>query len=205
MVQPKKYDKKTQLLKEKDRLNELLNDTDAQVTKWVKKAEEAFEFATDARFRFNYADPEKKREFVAALAGDSNLSLLDKNVSLQTKSPYFIIKERVKRVPETKPSFEPPKNGSGSGSLDSLYDKNLSLRGYQDSNLEKRVWSPLCYHYTIPPTPLYATLFLLRLLVHRAHSAKFAEFIQFEFFLNGFFVAPCKMRYFFALPAGHFD
>src|SRR5207253_10326690 len=45
--------KKAKLEKEKKRLKELLNDTDANVDKWMKKADEEFDFARDASHEFN--------------------------------------------------------------------------------------------------------------------------------------------------------
>lgn len=53
-ITPEQFaEKKAKLEKEKNRLNGLLNDTDDRVSKWMKKAEEEFDFARDAAEEFN--------------------------------------------------------------------------------------------------------------------------------------------------------
>src|SRR5688572_9773250 len=64
-------------------------------------------FATLARERFKDATPEKRREFVAALSGASNLMLTNKTLSFYETTPLFIIHKAVKNAKEVKPTFEP--------------------------------------------------------------------------------------------------
>ncbi len=59
-------------------------------------------------------------------------------------------------------------------------------------------------HWTIPPFVTYLNLFLLRFFVQLMRTAKFAEFLQFQFFFNCFFIARRKMSYIFTLRAFKF-
>lgn len=121
--------KKEVLLKEKARLQELLEDTDAGVTYNLERAEKTFDFATNARENFKDASPEARREFVAALAEDSNLLLTNKKLGFSEDNRFFILRDRLKDEPSVKPGFEPPQMPGGRASLASEYNQSLSLRG----------------------------------------------------------------------------
>jgi DNA invertase Pin-like site-specific DNA recombinase len=78
-----------QLLQEKVRLEELLQDSGHRVEKWLDLSEKTFEFACTARERFAKGDPSTKKELL--LAFTSNLTLNDKRLFIEAKKPFLII------------------------------------------------------------------------------------------------------------------
>ncbi|MFC1630250.1 recombinase family protein [Patescibacteria group bacterium] len=85
------------LSKGKERLQELLNDTDYRVNKSIVKANEVFAFARDAKKKFETGALEEKRIILANLG--SNLTLKDKKLSILIEKPLILIE---KAVPEIK-------------------------------------------------------------------------------------------------------
>ncbi len=126
--------KKAELLKDKARLEKLLESTDAGIDRWVTQVEKEFDFATNARARFAVASPDEKREFVAALAEDSNLLLVSKMLRLSDNNRYSVLQKKLKDQPSVKPGFEPPETSEGRPLLSDLYDQNPTLRKGRDSN-----------------------------------------------------------------------
>ncbi len=128
-------EKSKTLLAQKERLHEALNGTDELVSSWVKRAGEAFDFATLARERFEKASPEKRKEFLMALSEDSNLLLTNKRLTFAKASPLFVIREAVKDSQVVKPTFEPHSDTTGKRKNTSEKEMSLLWLGRQDSNL----------------------------------------------------------------------
>jgi len=54
-------------MKEKARLEEILNDTGRRVNQWLEIAEKTFDFAYHARYWFKNGTPEEKSQILQAL------------------------------------------------------------------------------------------------------------------------------------------
>jgi len=119
---------KSELLKEKARLEEILNDTGARVEKWLEIGEKIFNFACHDRYLFKNGSAQEKSQILQALG--SNLILKDKKLIIELKKPLRVIEEVSSRVPEVKPRFEPKKSDKNKCKLEELYSKSpVVLRG----------------------------------------------------------------------------
>ena len=72
--------KKSTYMIEKQRLKEIIDDTDHNVNKWIENAELVFTFARDARKRFETGSLEEKRQILQTLS--QNLTLKDKTLTV---------------------------------------------------------------------------------------------------------------------------
>lgn len=72
-------------MKEKARLEEILNDQGKRVEVWLENAEKAFEFACHAREWFNNGSSEEKTLILQTLG--SNLTLKDREFNIKLKNP----------------------------------------------------------------------------------------------------------------------
>ena len=113
---------KAELIKEKARLEEILNDCNGRVEKWLEIGEKTFNFARYSRYWFSNGSSEDKAQILQALG--SNLILKDKKLEIQLQTPLTAIGQIVKRVPEAKEGFEPKKSGQNEAKLVDLYNKN---------------------------------------------------------------------------------
>jgi len=104
---------RVQLLKEKARLEELLQDTGHRVERWLELSEKTFEFACSARAWFAQGDLKTKKEIFSAIG--SNLVLRDKTLWIEAKNPFLILEKSLPRIPDAQPRFEPAKVGSSQG------------------------------------------------------------------------------------------
>jgi len=138
--------RKTELLKEKTRLEEVLNDTSDRVERWLDMAEETFGLACYARNWFARGSPEEKGSILQAIG--SNLILKDKKLHIQLKKPLIPIGKVIERVPQTKAGFEPKKNGLNERELEQLYSKNPIVRGLVDD--VRTYWSTAKEYFEIP-------------------------------------------------------
>ena len=109
-------------MKEKVRLQELLNDTDNRVNKWLEIAEQVFDFAQDARRKFESGTLEEKRQILICLG--SNFILKDK-----------IIKEIAPQVRALHTRLEPIKDRR---EIEQIYSKNPIWGERGDSNPQHR-------------------------------------------------------------------
>jgi len=122
--------RKTELLKEKVRLEEILSDTGSRVERWLNDAEKTFELACYAREWFAKGSPQEKSRILQTLG--SNLTLKNKILYIQLKKPLLLI-ERVSRgLPQIKGAFEPKNKGQNERQLEQFYSKNPILRGLVD-------------------------------------------------------------------------
>jgi site-specific DNA recombinase len=80
---------RSDILREKAALEELLNDTGHRVEQWLKLSEHTFEFVSTVRARFAEGDIKTKKEILSTIG--SNLILKDKKLSIEAKKPFFIL------------------------------------------------------------------------------------------------------------------
>ncbi len=119
--------KKTELIKEKSRLKELLNDTGDRVNKWLDVAEKTFTFAEKAEERFRNGSLEEKKEILSALG--SNLLLKDGKLSISIQKPLLLIKEIAPEINMINQRLEPLKNLENKGQMEEIYSQSPTLGG----------------------------------------------------------------------------
>jgi len=138
---------KTELMKEKARLEEILNDKEARVEKWLETGEKIFNFARYAQYWFTNGTSQEKAQILQALG--SNLTLENKKLIIQLQKPLTAIGQIVAEVPEAKSRFEPKKLGLNEAELDELYRKNpIVLRAMN----KVRTWIMKNYKYFCIPS-----------------------------------------------------
>ena len=97
--------KKDGLNKEKAHFQGLLNDTNSNADKWLETAENVFNFARDAKNRFENGTMEDRRQILSCLG--LNLSLKDKILTVELRNPLFIVEEMALGVKEINSRFVP--------------------------------------------------------------------------------------------------
>jgi len=123
--------KKSKLMKEKVRLQELLNDIDGRINNWIKKAEEIFDFAETAKGRFENGTFEEKRAILSDLG--SNLILKDKKLIISIEKPLSFIEEAAKEVKAIHAGLEPQEILKNKRILAKIYSQSPKLlRGLDD-------------------------------------------------------------------------
>jgi len=127
--------RKTELMKEKARLEEVLKDTEERANKWLEITEKTFDFASQARYWFKNGTPEEKTQILQALG--SNLILKDKKLYFELKKPFTWVKAVSDGFPEVRAMFEPKKLGLNERKLEKLFSQNPILRRTLD---EVRTW-----------------------------------------------------------------
>ncbi len=121
---------KAVLIKEKIRLEEMLNDTSGRIEKWLDIAEDTFNFACKAKQMFETGNFETKSRILQVLG--SNLTLEGKKLNVDLKKPFSVIEKVSGAVPEIKAEFEPKKNGVNTREFEASLLKNPILRGGLD-------------------------------------------------------------------------
>lgn len=124
--------RKQTLLAEKERLQELLKDTDKRVENWLEIAERGFNFAEKAVGIFAEAkrdgNIEARKAIFAALGSD--LTLKDRKLSICWDNLLFPIQTIAKEVRAVHVELEPPKNTVNTRDLGEIYSTNpILLRG----------------------------------------------------------------------------
>jgi len=120
--------RKAELIREKAHLQEILNDTDRRVERWLETAERTFDFACHAKHWFAHGTSQTKATILRTLG--SNLILKDRKLVVELKKPLMAIKHVAEGVPQVRGMFEPAKFGLNKGDLEDLYSKNpIVLRG----------------------------------------------------------------------------
>ena len=111
--------RKTELLREKARFEEILNDISANLEKWLETGGKLFIFACYARYWLEHGSPREKFEILKALG--SNLILRDKKILLEPHIPFVAVGEITAGVPEARDRFEPNKFGLNKEDLNEIY------------------------------------------------------------------------------------
>jgi len=127
--------RKAELIKEKARLEEILNDTSGRAEKWLDVAEKTFDFACYARQWFAKGSPQEKGAILQALG--SNLTLKDKILHIQLKKPLIFFERVPSGLAQVKCRFEPKKTDQNERKLEQFYAKSPILRRRWDSNLHQ--------------------------------------------------------------------
>jgi len=110
---------KSELIKEKARLEEILNDAEYRVEKWLEVGEQIFDFACYAKYWFKNGTVEQKGVILNALG--SNLSLKDKKLFIELKKPFRDIGEVAEMVPQASGAFEPANLGLTEQNLEETF------------------------------------------------------------------------------------
>ena len=118
-------EKKLSLEKEKMKIQELLNDSDKRVNQWVEKAETIFNFAKDAKRKFETGTIKEKKEILLLLGSD--LILKDGKLLISIQKPLFLIEKATQEVKRIKRKLEPLKNHLNKGEIDKIYSQNPRL------------------------------------------------------------------------------
>jgi hypothetical protein len=131
MLSDQEYAKrKANLVEEKIRLEELLNDTSLRVNNWLDTAEKTFNFACNARVWFAKGSNEEKSQILQIIG--SNLTLKDKKLCIQASKTLAMIEKIVRDVPQTRGTFEPINNGQNERELEHFYSHSPAVRAFGD-------------------------------------------------------------------------
>ena len=91
-IEPEVFKKrKEELLAEKRRLEELVQDAGYRVETWLNYADQALEFAESAKLRFETGDTDTKKSILAVLG--TMLTLKDRTLTVTLKKPLELIKK----------------------------------------------------------------------------------------------------------------
>jgi len=122
------YKRKINFLnQEKDRLQELLEDTDDRVNKLIVKAEKVFTLARDSKKEFETGNLDAKRRILQDIG--SNLLLKDGKLHVSIQKPLIHIGQAAPVAWQLKRRLEPVKTGEYQAKLEELYSKNAFLGG----------------------------------------------------------------------------
>ena len=124
--------RKAELIMGKAHLQELLNDTDRRVERWLETAERTFDFACHAKHWFTNGTSQTKATILRTLG--SNLILKDRKLVVELKKPLMAIKHVVEGVPQVRGMLEPAKFGLNKGDLEALYSKNPMVLPIRNGN-----------------------------------------------------------------------
>jgi hypothetical protein len=144
--------RKSELMKDKARTQESLNDTDKRVEKWLEIGERTFNFACYAKNWFSNGTAQDKATILQSLG--SNLILKDKKLAIELKKSLMAIIHVAERVPQIRGTFEPAKFGLDKGKLDALYSKSPVVCRAMDEVRTCLMWQTLdIYASPIPNFP----------------------------------------------------
>ena len=120
------------LANRKNRLQELLTDSDDRVNKMIARAEKIFNFARDAKTNFETGTLDIKRQTLAELG--YNLFLKDGKLQISIQKPLIHIRQAAPVAWQLKRRLEPVKTGGNEAKLEELYSKNAFLGERPDLN-----------------------------------------------------------------------
>jgi DNA invertase Pin-like site-specific DNA recombinase len=130
---------RSQLLKEKDRLEELLKDTGHRVRQWVEVTEKTFEFACRARAWFAHGDATRKKIILAAVG--SNLTLRNKTLLIEAKNPFLLLEKSLAHGSTAQAPLEPTSYRLPKTQKEPLGSLSLSSRRGRDDDRTYRAKS----------------------------------------------------------------
>lgn len=122
---------RTQLLKEKIRLEERLYGTGEEMARSLEQAEQAFQFACTASSRFVQGDPQVKRGILAEV---SNLTLKDKILHIEANIPLAFLERARACRGAADGTFEPGKRSLPNNKSAPFGAPGLICRRRCDSN-----------------------------------------------------------------------
>ncbi|MGC9602385.1 MAG: recombinase family protein [Minisyncoccia bacterium] len=115
-------EKKDAALKEKVRLNDLLNDMDGRITSWADNMQSAFEFVTQAKDRFEKGPKNQQKAILLALG--SNLVLSLQELFMDTEKTLLPMKSLAHEVQGIHERLEPVRNTMKQTDFEEIYSKN---------------------------------------------------------------------------------
>lgn len=96
---------KNELTDEKNNYLNLIKETSRKQDQWMDDCEKTYTFACQARYQYQKASPEEKRQLISILG--SNLFLKSKILCLNAPNEYLTIKKAIKDDSTIKTGFEP--------------------------------------------------------------------------------------------------
>lgn len=136
--------RKAGLTKDKIRLEELMADTGDSVDKRLKKAEEFFDLALNAREIIQGDNLDEQRKTLAKLG--SNLILKDKKLSISIEKPLLVLESVAKEERAARRRLEPIKNRLTQRDFEHAYSQNPRMLRDRESNPNFLVQSQTSYH-----------------------------------------------------------
>ena len=141
-----------ELLSEKESLLGSINNTDTRINKWLDLSEKTFNFACYARYWFEKGTLKDKTQILATLG--SNLTIKDRKLCIGGEKPFYLIERGRDEVNEILEKFEPKKKVDLTIDSPVFASVSSTWLGDRDSNPNYCIQSAVCYHYTIPQSPL---------------------------------------------------
>lgn len=109
MISDEEYvNHKNDLLQEREKLRERMDDTEHRADRWLELSERTFNFACYAEYWFENGKLEDKNAILRTIG--SNLILKDQKLAIELKNPWLIIKRGLEEANEEKSRFEPSEN-----------------------------------------------------------------------------------------------
>lgn len=124
--------RKGDLVKEKLRVEELMNDNFHNVDKWLEAAERIFDFARDARKSFETGDTDTMRRIMSALG--SNLALKNKSLTVKMEKPLEIMEKISSGVKKIPGALEPDNSPENIEKIERMYAESPVILPGVDSN-----------------------------------------------------------------------
>ena len=131
---PEEYaKKKDDLLREKQKYEELIGDTQQRIETWLERAEKTFSFAETAQNRFKTGTLEDKRHILSCLG--SNLVLMGKQIRIQVDKSLALFQkvapevQRLHCLSAEKAGLEPAQVVDSIADWEALYAQNKNWGG----------------------------------------------------------------------------
>lgn len=119
---------KTELVTEKKKIKKSIDQLDIRVDDWSKIAEEALDFAREAKEKFENGDNKQKRSIFRAIG--LNQVLKGKKLYVEDPSLFLQLKKAREEEPSISPTFEPAKTAHTRHKvvdLEELWDRSPAL------------------------------------------------------------------------------
>ena len=127
-IGPEEYTKrKDDLLREKQKYEELIGDAQHRIESWLEKAEKTFSFAETAQKRFQTGTLEDKRHILSCLG--SNLVLRDRKLRISVDKSLALIQEVAPDVQSLHNRLEPAQGVDSITDWEALYAQNKKWGG----------------------------------------------------------------------------
>jgi len=126
--------KMSELSEKKNKLYELIQDTNRRVESQIENATKLLDFAKNVMSAFKNGGPETKQQILMNLG--SNLYLKDKKLSIELAKPFVYMKEISAEVKQINENVRTSKNIENKRTLSDLYSQSPILLRGQDSDLQ---------------------------------------------------------------------
>ena len=119
--------KKDELIREKQKYEELIADSNKRVETWLERAEKFFDFAATAKQRFENDSLEDKREVLSFLG--SNLTFINRILQSPVDKNLVVFHALSKEVKSLHNRLEPIQTIGSYTDWEALYSTNNKMRG----------------------------------------------------------------------------